>query len=1026
MVADSLLTALKAALTSLSPTSLVAEHERLLQLRTALPALWLVPHSMHLREELSRPFEMTLDVLSTSAFVDLKALTGEQISVRLRQEDGSYRAWHAYVAGASQAGSDGGLAGYRLTCRSWLHSLGARINTHVYQDKTALQIVESIFSEYPQASWRVDASPDTLARMRVRAQCTQYRQTDLAMVTRLLAEEGLLFHFEHLDETAGAQADEAGHARHVLVITDAQSARQLLHPVRFTQPRPELNQPAPTGTISHLLRQTQAPLATATVAHWDAQALHGQAGQAGAGAQPEHYDGAAGIYDNAEQAQRAADQALAASELSALRYLGTGNARHLAAGAQLVVTEHPFGGGQLLAEPLALTLLSVAHWATNHLGQVGQAWKAGSPHELGAGEYRHQFEAAPAEASLAPPLPERPRAPLMLPATVVGLEQTRLTTERNLRVKVQFDFQRGERPNRAGLGYTPAVDGDAAVLGNAPGNEQSGTWIRMLAPVGGSDWGWVLPPRIGSEVVVCFAHGDIDQPVVVGSVYGETTPPPFAAGVDSGVNHPGTISGLHSRALDDAGGSQWVHDDAAGQLRLRIHNAQWGSELGLGHLIQQGLNSAQRGAWRGSGFEALTQGWAVARAAKGLLASTQARPGTYGSAQGSQMDVPEAVAHLNAARDLGQRLGAAAGAVGAQGLTGHADEQAVPSIVKLIDLEQDGRHEGEAFTAPDDERAGAGQPVPAFAEPLVVLDGASSLLAASGASTQLYAIKSLSVTAQGDLQQTAGHTYAQVSGQGASLYAHKGGITAHAANGPVSIRTHTDVFQLLVEQGATVSSVNDEIRIFAKDKLSFGAADSGFELNGPDITFTTPGTYKEQGGTHAFLPGGNAAAQLTALPRSVVGELPTLLELDYRYRDLTPVVGAPYIVRFNDGTVREGVLDGQGRAQIENPPDAGRVFFGYDSREAQPKRERAANGSIGQTAQTPEEAQAILAQYLEAEDEYLADNYFEDEIAGMADVEFEDLIDDYVYDEEAEEPEDDQSPGTHEEHMVEESQGERA
>lgn len=933
MAADSLLmgvttaarTALSEALTSLNPLSLVAEHERLLQVRTALPALWLVPQSMHLREEVNKPFELSLDVLSTSGLVDLQALTGEQISVRLRQEDGSYRAWHAYVVDSYQAGSDGGLARYRLTCRSWLNSLGARLNTHVYQDKTALQIVEAIFAEYPQANWRVEASPNTLAGMRVRALCVQYRQTDLTMSTRLLAEEGLLFHFEHLVDTAGdvtgSQAEEAGHARHVLVVTDAHSARQQLRTVRFTQPRPDLNQPAPTGTVSHLLRQTQSPLVSATVAHWDARALHGQTGMAGQGTQPEHYDGAAGIYDSAEQAQRAADQALAASELSALRYLGTGNARHLAAGARLAVAEHPYGpsvgGGLLPAPPLDLHLLCVEHWATNNIGQVADGANVGSLQELGAGEYRHQFEATPVELSLVPPIPERARAPLMLSAVVVGLEQTKLTTERNLRVKVQFDFQRGERPNRAGLNYTPAVDAGASTSGNAPGNEQSGTWIRMLVPVGGSDWGWVLPPRIGSEVAVCFANGDIDQPVLVGSSYCATTPPPFSAGVDSGVNHPGTISGLHSRALDDAGGSQWVHDDAAGQLRLRIHNAQWGSELGLGHLIQQGLNSAQRGAWRGSGFEALTQGWAVARAAEGLLASTQARQGTYGSAQGSQMDAQESVARLNAARDLGQRLSTAAGAVGAQGLTGHADEQAVPSVVKLIDPEQDGHHadgEGQTLTVPDDDRAGAGQPVPAFAEPLVVLDSASSLLAASGASTQLYAVQSLSMTAQGDLHQTAGHTYAQVNGQGASLYAHEGGITTHAANGPVSIRAHTDQFQFLVEQGITVSSVNDEIRIFAKDKLAFGAADSGFELNGPDITFTTPGTYQEMGGTHAFLPGSSQAAALPALPDS------RSKLFHKQFKAVSEITGEvvpdmPYRIVLGDGQVVTGRTDSEGRTE---------------------------------------------------------------------------------------------------------------
>jgi uncharacterized protein involved in type VI secretion and phage assembly len=29
-------------------------------------------------------------------------------------------------------------------------------------------------------------------------------------------------------------------------------------------------------------------------------------------------------------------------------------------------------------------------------------------------------------------------------------------------------------------------------------------------------------PRIGSQVMVCFANGDIDQPVIVGASYGET------------------------------------------------------------------------------------------------------------------------------------------------------------------------------------------------------------------------------------------------------------------------------------------------------------------------------------------------------------------------------------------------------------------------------------------------------------------------------------------------------------------------
>jgi len=46
------------AFASLAPLPLIAEHERLLQLRTALPALWLVPEEMRLYEALGEVFTL--------------------------------------------------------------------------------------------------------------------------------------------------------------------------------------------------------------------------------------------------------------------------------------------------------------------------------------------------------------------------------------------------------------------------------------------------------------------------------------------------------------------------------------------------------------------------------------------------------------------------------------------------------------------------------------------------------------------------------------------------------------------------------------------------------------------------------------------------------------------------------------------------------------------------------------------------------------------------------------------------------
>ncbi len=137
-----------------------------------------------------------------------------------------------------------------------------------------------------------------------------------------------------------------------------------------------------------------------------------------------------------------------------------------------------------------------------------------------------------------------------------------LSADREHRVKVQFAWQRGEQPNSGGLGHESKVD----LKGNAPGNEKSGTWVRVGLPAAGANWGASFVPRLGIEVAIAFIEADIDRPVIAGQLYNGADTPPFSAGVDSGVNHPGVISGVHTQALDGETFNQWAIDDASGQL----------------------------------------------------------------------------------------------------------------------------------------------------------------------------------------------------------------------------------------------------------------------------------------------------------------------------------------------------------------------------------------------------------------------------------------------------------------------------
>ena len=88
-----------------------------------------------------------------------------------------------------------------------------------------------------------------------------------------------------------------------------------------------------------------------------------------------------------------------------------------------------------------------------------------------------------------------------------------------------------------------ALAHDTDDKGSAPGDETSGTWVRVAEALAGPNWGTQFTPRIGTEVLVDFIEGDIDRPVVVAQLYTGSDTPPFAAGVDSGVNHAGVLSG---------------------------------------------------------------------------------------------------------------------------------------------------------------------------------------------------------------------------------------------------------------------------------------------------------------------------------------------------------------------------------------------------------------------------------------------------------------------------------------------------
>jgi type VI secretion system secreted protein VgrG len=145
-------------------------------------------------------------LLSNHGELQLDNLLGREASLLISLADGTRTRFTGLVSEAAMLGSTGSLVRYRVRLSSFLWPLGQSRNNCVWQDRTVVEIVESVLLRYPDfADWRwSDDVAQFMAGVRPRSYCIQYRESDLDFLTRLLGSEGLgWFMEEHAESVAG-------------------------------------------------------------------------------------------------------------------------------------------------------------------------------------------------------------------------------------------------------------------------------------------------------------------------------------------------------------------------------------------------------------------------------------------------------------------------------------------------------------------------------------------------------------------------------------------------------------------------------------------------------------------------------------------------------------------------------------------------------------------------------------------------------------------------------------------------------
>ena len=130
-------------------------------------------------------------------------------------------------------------------------------------------------------------------------------------------------------------------------------------------------------------------------------------------------------------------------------------------------------------------------------------------------------------------------------------------------------------------------------------------WLRLARPYAGDTHGLHLPLIAGTEVAVAFEQGDPDRPYIAHALHDSKHP-----------DHV-TLRNYKRNVLRTPANNKLRMDDTRGQEHVKLSTEYSGkSQLNLGHIVDAAKKK------RGEGFELRTDGWGAVRAGKGLLIST--------------------------------------------------------------------------------------------------------------------------------------------------------------------------------------------------------------------------------------------------------------------------------------------------------------------------------------------------------------------------------------------------------------------
>ena len=497
----------------------------------ALPEETFAVAEFSLQEQLSQPFTLQLSLASARGDIEITQVLEQPCELQVWFNGELQRRVSGVVSEFMQGESGFRRTRYQLTVQPALWRLGLRHNSRIFQAQKPEEILSILLQEAGIQEYAFALKGEHARR----EYCVQYRETDLAFMQRLLAEEGMSYYHEF----------EAGH--HRLLVSDDAGLLPRGPALPFYAADHGLEQGAYVRAfhLTQRVRPAQVELKDYSFKTPAYRLSHQQeARELPQHAEYQHFD-----YPGRFK-QDASGQAFSRYRLESLRAdaceaSGQGNCAQLQPGLRFTLSDHPNPACNREWQLVALT----------HTGKQPQALEeeGGS----GATVYYHHFTAIPGQQSWRPSPPDKPRVDGPQIASVVGPKGEEIYCDEHGRVKLQFPWDR---------------------YGSS--NDQSSCWVRVAQGWAGGQYGLLTIPRVGHDVIVSFLEGDPDQPIVTGRTFHATNRPPYelprhkSRTVLRTETHQGT--GFNELRFEDQAGQEEIYIHGQRDLNAVIrHDATW-------------------------------------------------------------------------------------------------------------------------------------------------------------------------------------------------------------------------------------------------------------------------------------------------------------------------------------------------------------------------------------------------------------------------------------------------------------------